>query len=93
MPPSLTLTLYKTIDIHVKYKGEYTSLQGNVVIILVIRPPEFHGFLKEITSGIESIQTEANTYHTLGGNLPGNVAPGFYSSTLSSSTIGEDNEN
>jgi|SRR6266850_495751 len=91
MPPSLTLTLYKAIGIHVKYKGEYISLQGNIVIVLVVRPFEFHGFLKKLRQALSPLR-EADTYHTLGGNLPGNVAPGFDRSTLSGGTVREDDK-
>jgi hypothetical protein len=92
MPPSLTLTLYKAIGIHFKYKGKYISLQGNVVIVLVVRPFKFHGFLKKLRQALGPLR-EADTYHTLGGDLPGNVAPGFDRSALRGGAVGEDNKN
>jgi hypothetical protein len=92
MPPSLTLTLYKAIDIHVRYKGEYTSLQGNIVIVLVVCPFKFHGFLKSLCQVLSPLR-EADTYHTLGGDLFANIAPCFDRSALSGSTVREDNEN
>jgi hypothetical protein len=76
-----------------QYKGERISLQGEVVIILVIRPSEFHSFLKGTTLDIEPTHRGAGTYHALRRNLPGNVAPGFDSFPLGRSTVRENDEN
>ena len=64
MPPSLTLILYKVINIHVKYEGEHISLEGDVVIILVIRLSELHCFLKGLTLGIERSESGWHILHT-----------------------------
>ena len=77
----------------VKCKKEYVSLQGNVVIVLVIGTSKLHRFLGGKCRALGLSNDPTGTYHALRRHLTSNIAPCFDSFPLSSSAIRENNEN